>query len=366
MKSAFIKYTSAVIVVFILQLDFLKSQTITVEMTVMEMNNNNPKLKLYKEWPTRKVVDSLTLQADNKNYKFKIHKEDYGIYSLRKDRLTIGSPFVLDGEGIKLELSDDQLKIKGTVTQDLLAGHQYQNKIIEDKWRLNGQQYSSTEDMDEKVKLGEQNKQIVDELLAFNIDFIHNNADNMLAPYIASSYMYLWPGSSLQQLETIFATINNSYTKALYAEIKSKLDELKSRSMIGRKMPTLSFYDSQNQKISLADIIRNQEYTLVDFWASWCSPCRATNRQIETIYSELHKKGIEVVSISFDTKHEDWQKAVTADSVSWLQLIDTTTFKGESALLLNIKSLPSTFLVNRSGEIVKEQLHFEDLKNLIN
>jgi len=107
------------------------------------------------------------------------------------------------------------------------------------------------------------------------------------------------------------------------------------------------------------------KYVLVDFWASWCVPCRAENPHLRKAYQELKEKNFEIVGVSLDDKREPWLKAVEIDQLPWTQVSDVKGFKTEVAVRFGITAIPQNFLIDPSGKIIAKDLRGEDVNKKI-
>jgi thiol-disulfide isomerase/thioredoxin len=92
---------------------------------------------------------------------------------------------------------------------------------------------------------------------------------------------------------------------------------------------------------------------LLDFWASWCGPCRSANRQLGKLYSKYKSQGFEIFSVSMDQKKKDWEKAIAKDKITWLQVNDPRGWDAQTAINWNVSVLPTTFLINKKGDVVE-------------
>ncbi len=102
--------------------------------------------------------------------------------------------------------------------------------------------------------------------------------------------------------------------------------------------------------------------TLIDFWASWCEPCRMENPNVVALYHEFHEKGLNIISVSLDENATKWKEAVAKDQLSWTQVSNLKEMKDPIAVLYGVTQIPTTFLLDASGKIVAIDLRGEDLK----
>lgn len=111
------------------------------------------------------------------------------------------------------------------------------------------------------------------------------------------------------------------------------------------KLPTV-----KGDTITLASL--KGKVVLLDFWASWCGPCRTANRHLVKLYSKYQPQGFEIFSVSVDDDKRAWEKAIEKDKITWLQVIDPKNWGAQSAVNWGISVLPTTFLINKKGDVV--------------
>lgn len=102
--------------------------------------------------------------------------------------------------------------------------------------------------------------------------------------------------------------------------------------------------------------------TLIDFWASWCSPCRHENPNVVSLYNEFHSKGLNIISVSLDENKGSWTRAIEEDKLSWTQVSNLKEMKDPIALQYGVTQIPTTFLLDATGKIVAIDLRGDDLK----
>ena len=132
----------------------------------------------------------------------------------------------------------------------------------------------------------------------------------------------------------------------------------------GSKAPEINLPNINGGSTSLSSL--KGKVVLIDFWASWCGPCRINNKKVMPVYAKYHDKGFEIYGVSIDDSKAPWLKAVKQDKSEWIHVIDTKAATGnELTQTWNIQYIPSTFLIDKEGKIVAAGLEKDELENLL-
>ncbi len=130
---------------------------------------------------------------------------------------------------------------------------------------------------------------------------------------------------------------------------------------VGKQVIDLQMRDLEGQTHRLSEYVGKGKWVLIDFWASWCGPCRAEMPELVKVYKKFHANGFEVVGISLDDDAEDWQKAIKKMKLTWHHLSDLAGWDSKAVKTYKVFGIPSNLLVNPKGKIVASNIELEEL-----
>ncbi|MCT4602923.1 MAG: TlpA family protein disulfide reductase [Marinifilum sp.] len=191
------------------------------------------------------------------------------------------------------------------------------------------------------------------------------NADpkvRMLVFYIGN----LWGKKNAPdgEIEKLKAELGDHYllkTIARFNDDSKKRKEMKATVVAGKQIKPFVARDLNGKEFSLEKILKKNKYVLVEFWASWCKPCRALIPHLKQTYKQYRKKGFEIVSFSLDKKGNLWRNASEKEEIPWINTSDLKGMKSPIVKMYGVNGIPDSFLVDRDGKIVGSHLKGEKL-----
>ena len=189
-------------------------------------------------------------------------------------------------------------------------------------------------------------------------EFIKQHPDSFTAMLLLSNMITIVPAKDAQ---LYYDELGKGYKSTSYALTIQKTIDAKKITAVGKIAPDFEQPDTTGKMVKLSDF--RGKYVLLDFWASWCVPCREENPNVVKAYQQYHDKGFTVLSVSLDQpgKKAAWLNAIHHDQLTWTQVSDLKFWNNEAAKLYGIQAIPQNFLLNKEGKIIAINIKGEEL-----
>ena len=183
-------------------------------------------------------------------------------------------------------------------------------------------------------------------------DYIKTHPESFVSHYILDGVKQDYP---LDQLKELVGILTN---ESIYKDDLDYYIARQERLEVGQPFLDFTLQTKDGENVKLSEVIANNKLTLVDFWASWCGPCRKENPIVKAAYDQYHELGFDVLGVSVDSDESAWQQAVEDDQLPWTHVRDKENIASETYLIYYI---PSNFLFDQNGTMVAKGLRGEEL-----
>ena len=195
-----------------------------------------------------------------------------------------------------------------------------------------------------------------EERLKKELEFVKNNPNSIVSASMLAVYSTTFGKKKTTELFKPFSKQNKS---SKYGKKIAKYIELNKEPKIGDQFADFEMADQNGKSQKLSDI--KGKAILLEFWSSWCGPCRKENPNLVRTYKKFQPKGFKIFAVSLDEDKDSWLKAIEKDSLNWTHVSDLKSDENEASLIYGINGIPDNFLIAENGEIIGRNLRGEEL-----
>jgi len=316
------------------------------------------------------IIDSSEIDGDA--FQFKGSKEEVVIHRLRFAN-DVSLPLLVneDKMSLTLDVKDPFMSAVFTGSKDNETYASFNKKMLE----LN-KAHSRLKMMLDSMKNVSATSSIVatncmNEIKAIEAEeelFLHESIDrNVASPIVFSMLSYLNFENDFPFVESITSKIKQQqpdykYTASLVTNVnqykaylqQQQEKEKENPAAVGKEAPEFVLPDTKGKMVRLSSF--KGKYLLLDFWASWCGPCRQESPNVVRAYNKYKGKNFEILSVSLDNKKDDWLKAIEKDQLTWTHVSDLNSWESTVVRLYHVEGIPATFLLDPNGVVVARDL----------
>ncbi len=273
-------------------------------------------------------------------------------------------PVFMENSEIKIKVYADSLEkseITGSTTHDLYKSFLKKDEMFNQKLEDLYTEYMKAKEANDSVKALSMEggfDAIQKEQAAAMKEFIKSNGKSVVSAYLALSNAYNFELAELQELNKSF---DPSIAGSVYVKQLKEREETLLKLLPGNPAPDFTLNDTTGKPVSLSSF--KGKVVLVDFWASWCGPCRNENPNVVKAFKEFNAKGFTVFGVSLDNDKDKWLGAIAEDGLTWSHVSELQGWKCSAAKLYGVMSIPANFLLDKEGKIIASNLRGEDLVN---
>ena len=309
-------------------------------------------------------IDSLTTDADGA---FKLagtaDKKPFLLLGEKKD-LNNALIAVLDGD-VRVDFSSKT--VSGTTENHLL--NEVQSKlsplvpqILEYTHQLMALKQAGKTETEEFSKVYQQYVQDLGKISAIVKQSVKEHPEALYNAPLVFQYLGVMEESDIKELiASKAACFESDLLKPIVAQINDEM-QLEEKRAPGKDFTDFKMATPTGAVKTLSSFVKANKLTLVDFWASWCGPCRREMPHVKKLYQDFHSKGLEIVGVSFDENKEDWTGAIASMGLKWPQLSDLKGWRSEAGQIYGVRSIPATLLIDKNGKIVAFGLRGAELE----
>lgn len=316
---------------------------------------------------TRKItpIDSVKLD-ENGEFKLSTQLKGTGYYRLRLNQNNY-VPLLLDSTTQKIEVTGDASKLPSTYTvsgsegsEKLLEVNRFLTKSSREIDSLNRAFYAAQQaglDADLVTSKSNDLYEKVDQQKAFISAFVKVNKNSLVTLSVIDMLDH---NEHLDTYIEVANALEENYPELEYVKsFRARVNDL-SRLAVGTEAPDLVLKDTEGHVIKLSDF--RGQVVLIDFWASWCGPCRVENPNVVKVYKKYKDKGFEIFGVSLDRSIEAWKQAIQEDKLIWKHGSELAFWNSSFVKTYDVQSIPQTYLIDKEGKILAKGLRGHSLE----
>ena len=314
------------------------------------------------------TVDSTTIS--NNKFSLKGNAINPSISFIRVENFGFNLPIILEEGNVKVNIFKDSIdasKISGTTSNDHFNDYKLETKIF----------IKSIDEIKSEIQIAAQNgnNQLVNDLqndysivqkqiYEYEVEFLKRNFDSYLSIILLERFVNSKTAISMSEAKEIFSLFTDRIKNSdIGIRLEAIFNNPEQPIEVGNFAPNFDAPTPDGQLLNLNDKLG--KVTLLEFWASWCGPCRRENPNLVKIYNRYNEKGFEIIGVSLDKSKPQWTRAISDDFLTWSHVSNLQFWQDPIARLYKVRAIPASFILDEKGMIVAKNLRGSQLESKV-
>jgi len=329
-----------------------------IEGTIRNFSGN--KIYVHHKWNEKDYTDST--KVNNGKFLFNLRSAEPNMYWFTTTNNINEQPnyvFFVDAVTHKATLIGDSLAFSNVVGGQNQKDYQEYRSMINNFVLLQQKMQADYNDATQRGDVGMQQaiqaeyQNLNGQFITGLKTFIKNHPRSAVSGYIVYNDLNN-PAIPITEVEEALSYIDKNLDNTKFVQLAKKRVAEKLGTTVGYPATNFSQATPEGKMVSLADF--KGQYVLIDFWASWCRPCRMENPNVVAAYNRFKDKGFTILGVSMDSNRDPWIAAIKQDNLTWTQVSDLKGWGNEVGKLYNVTGIPQNFLIDREGKIIAKDL----------
>ncbi len=313
------------------------------------------------------AVDTATIE--NGKFKFEGKIAEPAIYSLVLEGFQGRSFVILENGKINIEINKDSMflnKISGTYNNEQLTEYNSLGMKIQKKLKefetVNGEKMMMARESNDTATIADLRMQygnIQTEMEQSTLKYVAEHPKAYVSLLLVEG-MISNPAADQAKTKSLYEGLDSSLKNTAKGKKVATAMTTSTGVAVGSPAPDFSAPNPEGKMVSLKESLG--KVTIIDFWASWCGPCRQANPSLVALYKEFHDQGLNIVGVSLDKTADKWKEGIAADGLTWTQMSNLKFWDEPIAATYNVKSIPNMFVLDEKGIVVAKDLHGAELR----
>lgn len=311
-------------------------------------------------------TDSVPVKDGHFIYMGKVAEPVQAFMWLKKEEGRMVDPFdfFIEDTVSQLNATKDSLKqtvLTGSHVEDLYLQYKEALKPVKDKMNQLNKAYTAAADRHDEAAFDSLDRvydKLAQEQQEAMVSYVDKNPSSIIGAWTVNRNLLY--DADIKILQKLYTGFTPAVQQSQYAKTIKKEIDIQLKLQTGMVAPDFTMNDTTGKPLSLSSF--KGKYLLLDFWASWCGPCRRENPNVVKAYNEFKDKNFTILGVSLDENKGRWEKAIHDDGLAWNHVSDLKGWKNEAADQYGIRAIPSNYLLDPDGKIIAHNLRGEELK----